>query len=328
MKRILLYSIYGDSNNETFLLDSESNRDDCHLPPYHLKAELAKHGYVLDTIDMGNVMNCDYIFFYDLPSFVSIIRSHPFLQYMCEESFKKKMIAFLWEPPVVNIHNWIVDNHQYFDTIFTWFDDAVDHNKYIKFQYPQPDRRYAAIPFQLKKLCTMINGNKSSDHPQELYSERRKAIRFFEQNHPEDFDLYGFAWDPKQFPSYRGTIREKGEILRRYKFAICYENMGDVNGYITEKIFDCFRAGCVPVYLGAANVTRYIPEDTFVDFSSFNGYEELYRFLTQMSEETYNRYLSSIEQYLISESFDEHFSIKAFCRTVVRKMIDLDREVP
>lgn len=36
-------------------------------------------------------------------------------------------------------------------------------------------------------------------------------------------------------------------------------------GYITEKIFDCFFPGVIPIYWGAENVTDYIPQDTFID---------------------------------------------------------------
>ena len=37
----------------------------------------------------------------------------------------------------------------------------------------------------------MIACNKWSPHPDELYTERKKVIRFFEEHHPETFDLYG-----------------------------------------------------------------------------------------------------------------------------------------
>jgi hypothetical protein len=29
----------------------------------------------------------------------------------------------------------------------------------------------------------------------ELYSKRVEAIKWFEKNHPEDFDFYGIGWD-------------------------------------------------------------------------------------------------------------------------------------
>ena len=41
-----------------------------------------------------------------------------------------------------------------------------------------------------------------------------------------------------------------GENLANYRFNLCPENsLGE--GYITEKIFDSIRSGCIPIYWGA-----------------------------------------------------------------------------
>ena len=36
-----------------------------------------------------------------------------------------------------------------------------------------------------------------------------------------------------------------------------------VKGYITEKIFDSFFAGVVPIYWGAENITDYVPKSLY-----------------------------------------------------------------
>lgn len=43
---------------------------------------------------------------------------------------------------------------------------------------------------------------------------------------------------------------DKTAFLRQYLFNICPENT-DAPGYVTEKLFDSFEAGCIPVYWGA-----------------------------------------------------------------------------
>ena len=45
----------------------------------------------------------------------------------------------------------------------------------------------------------------------------------------------------------------KIEYLRDFKFNICPENTIS-DGYITEKLFDSFRAGCIPIYCGDENI--------------------------------------------------------------------------
>lgn len=45
---------------------------------------------------------------------------------------------------------------------------------------------------------------------------------------------------------------DKLKYMNLFKFNICPENM-DAPHYCTEKIFDSFRAGCIPIYAGALN---------------------------------------------------------------------------
>lgn len=50
----------------------------------------------------------------------------------------------------------------------------------------------------------MINSNLISNVNGELYSHRVKAIKWFEENHIEDFNLWGYGWD-----TYKFTIRNR-----------------------------------------------------------------------------------------------------------------------
>ncbi len=44
----------------------------------------------------------------------------------------------------------------------------------------------------------------------------------------------------------------KTEYLKNYRFNICPEN-SNMDGYVTEKLFDSIVAGCVPIYTGSEN---------------------------------------------------------------------------
>ncbi|WP_281650799.1 glycosyltransferase family 10 [Helicobacter bilis] len=46
-----------------------------------------------------------------------------------------------------------------------------------------------------------------------------------------------------------GNVDDKIEWLKSYKFNLCFEN-SSYPGYLTEKLFDAFLAGCVPIYWG------------------------------------------------------------------------------
>lgn len=232
---------------------------------------------------------------------------------------KEKMVLFMWEPCVVQPESHDPKMHACFGKIFTWDDDLVDNVKYFKFHYPVRKNRIEDIPpFKEKKFCTLINGRLCSKHPLQLYGEREKMIRFFEDKEGE-FDLYGRYWEKRNFKNYRGTIGDKIGVLKNYKFSICYENTRDVRGYVTEKIFDCFAAGVVPVYWGASNITDYIPKECFVDRRSFKDDQAVYDFLKAMSEETYLSYLENADNFLQSEKsllFSEDRFVETFLQIV------------
>ncbi len=88
--------------------------------------------------------------------------------------------------------------------------------------------------------------NKSSNHIDQLYTERLKAIQFFENQDPQNFDLYGPGWQQYKFNCYKGFVKDKFSTLAQYKFCICYENIKDIPGYISEKIHHCLFVGAFP----------------------------------------------------------------------------------
>ncbi len=229
---------------------------------------------------------------------------------------KEKLILIMLEPPTVQEGLYALKLHEYFGQVFTWDDDLVDNEKYFKIHYPALRPRIEPIvPFEKKKFCTLICRRITSKHPKELYSERKKVIKFFEKKPAGEFDFYGFDWKPKKYKNYKGSLENKLEKLKEYKFSICYENMRDVKGYISEKIFDCFVAGVVPVYWGASNVADYVPEGCFIDRRRFANNGEMYQFLKAITKEEYQRYLDNAAAFLNSpqakiftnEYFVDHF---------------------
>lgn len=214
---------------------------------------------------------------------------------------KEKMVLVLWEPPSVIEHNYEPVYHTFYSKVYTWRDDLVDNKKYFKIYYPSLKPMIEdVLDFDRKKLCTMICGNKTSDHPNELYSERKNVIDYYQNHHPNEFDLWGIWWS-FDIPFYKGYFEvPKKDILKYYKFSYVYENIHGISGYITEKMFDCFWAGCVPICWGAPNLSDHVPKNCYIARSDFASNEELYNFLNTMKEEEYNKYLENIRKYLAS----------------------------
>jgi alpha(1,3/1,4) fucosyltransferase len=197
-----------------------------------------------------------------------------------------------------------------------------------------------------RRFLTMINANKL---PQltlhELYTERLRAVEYF--NGHGEIDLYGIGWEgpayrvtttrtpgrvravahharsrwermrPPSDPlrvaaraAWRGPVASKADVLSRYTYAICFENMV-LEGWITEKIFDCFFSGTIPVYLGAPDVVRWIPPECFVDMRRFNGYAELREYLKHLGPDQIDGYRQAARDYLRSDAFSP-FTKEAF----------------
>jgi hypothetical protein len=340
MKKVsLVVSKYLQKNN-IFNVNSKDNRDNIFSCFIKLKKEFSKNGYELNTQDIVSIKNADIVIYYNMPSNLPL------------DSEKDKSYLILSESELIRKDNYDLNRHKYFNKIFTWHDELVDNLTYFKlnFSHHFPSQINKDL-MKKDKLCILIAGNKMVDHPLELYSKRVEVIRWFEKNYLEDFDLYGVGWDKYKFKgpkiirvfnripyfsqlfakftkqdylSYKGMVKNKKEVMEKYKFSICYENAQNIPGYITEKIFDSLFAGCVPIYWGANNILDYIPKECFIDKRNFGSYEELYGFIKNMSDYKYIEYLNNIEQYLLS-SRKNLFSDEYFSKKIVEVIVKKDK---
>lgn len=335
LDKVCFYSDYFKENNCFDLTDLHNNRDNFLYFLHELKVKLINEGIEISTQDICPTNLAKLIICNEMPLA------------KLKDTFPTYLV--IWESEVINPNNWIQKDHATFKKIFTWNDELVDNKKYFKinFTHKFPESRVTfrngLSPFNSKKLCSLIAGNKKVNHPLELYSEREKTIRWFEQNTNNEFDFYGIGWQkhtssnrllrallskmsflntlfPPSYPSYKGPVDSKKATLNNYKFAICYENAQLIPGYITEKIFDCFFAGCIPIYWGAPNVTDHIPANCFIDRRKFNSHEELYHYISNMSEVEYSVILSNIEDYLFSEQ-STPYRAETFAKTIVKHVL-------
>lgn len=252
-----------------------------------------------------------------------------------------------------------------FDEIFTWSTDLLlakrsgslngllDRATVTEIRVPNPvPDAYWSEPFNFgyshrPKFACLIASNRHANVPdsRELYSERVRAIRWYEKNSPQDFYLYGNGWTVPQkrygkigkfiyrvekvlplvlrrpvFPSYRGPAISKKEVLGKARFCFCFENAKDISGYVTEKIFDCLISGCIPVYFGEPNIEKWIPKECFVDFRQFPSYEALHQYLSTMPEEKFVSIQSAGKDFLNSSLF-EKYSSKAFASKIIDQIL-------
>ena len=71
-----------------------------------------------------------------------------------------------------------------------------------------------------------------------------------------------------------GSVAEKDHLFRQYRYAICFENSIG-SGYVTEKLPDAMRAGCIPIYWGDPEVGRDYNTDSFLDLSQLDDVDQM-----------------------------------------------------
>ncbi len=139
-----------------------------------------------------------------------------------------------------------------------------------------------------KNRVVLINSNKISFLPGELYSLRRASLAKL-----DSIDLFGQGWNMsfgeklkhylsnllialksgqlpcfsggryffRNYYTWKGAPADKHEIAKSYKFALVIENSKE---FITEKLFDSFFSGCIPVYVGPKLEEFEIPNTLYV----------------------------------------------------------------
>jgi hypothetical protein len=162
---------------------------------------------------------------------------------------------------------------------------------------------------------------------QDLYLERLRVAAHFGQR----VDMFGQGWQ-RHHPAvpltlhnavlraYRGPVPEKLETLAQYQFSLCLENSAFA-GYVSEKIFDCFFTGTIPIYLGAPDIDRYVPPETFIDLRQFRTYTELEVFLDGFDESRKRRYVEAAQDFVRSAEYAP-FEVECFARQIVELLAE------
>jgi hypothetical protein len=281
------------------------NRDDSLLPYALVKEEYARAGIEMHTGDLlpakPAAMKCDY---YSLGMLDGI------------QELKKRddvnLRAFvIFEPPVVEprLYHALPELTAAFNQVYVhnvhgdgYAMDGVDASRLRKLYWPQP-RHDVILDYwerrERQRRIVVINGNHVPRKvPNELYSKRIEAMAALAST--GKIDLYGRGWERwwsrasmwwpywrnrrALMSIYRGACASKYEVLASYDFSLCFENMA-MQGYVTEKIFDCFYAGTIPLYLGASDIENLVPRDAYIDCRKFTNWHDMLNYVENLPQD-------------------------------------------
>jgi hypothetical protein len=322
----------GHQNNSMFSASGGIHRQGAAPIPVRLREKFFECGIEINTPDLNRERSVAFDLFFEGREFV-------------EDSIPKYLVAL--ENPSINRLNENRDYCKRFRKVFAWDKRLHDLPNVVPIMYPHHIVTEEAPRFAEREIFScLINANKlfRDPPPNDLYQERLATIRWYERHAPAYFELYGFGWQKPApaytpwhklkrglaslsskalghppFPSYRGTVRDKREVLRRSKFAYCYENTRGPDSYITEKIFDCMMSGCVPVYWGPKNVKEYIPLDCFIDREIFKDVAAVHAHLLSITPERYAQYQKEIAGFLGGDAV-KPFTVEKFSDIVTARI--------
>lgn len=173
--------------------------------------------------------------------------------------------------------------------------DVVDlvltHDRVFLNKYPAKSRFFICS-------CPIISYEETRLHPKSKLCSMILSSKTQLDGHQLRHDIYNQLKDDPQFSfiDYFGDgagkyVVEKSDTVRDYMFSITIEN-NKKDFYFTEKIFDCFAVGAIPIFWGCPSIGGFFDKG---GIRSFNSIEHLKMILSRISEEEYQKSFKSVE---------------------------------
>ena len=257
--------------------------------------------------------------------------------------------VYLYENPLIRPLNRDRSALARYAKWFAWDGALRDDPRTVSLLYPNRfDAEGWNGPEKRPLFCVLVASNKALTvvDPRDQYQARVRILDWYERHAPADFHLFGRGWDrpaalpgrwgrvrnqlrkilarflPAKSPyaTWRGPVDDKIELLTRARFCLAHENCRDLSGYVTEKLFDCFRAGCVPVYVGPKEITELVPAGCFIDGRAYETPAALDAFLRTIDDAAYRGTQERIRAFLLSAQA-KPFSQDHFADVLAREIL-------
>jgi hypothetical protein len=237
-----------------------------------------------------------------------------------EISAKKVLVR--QEPELVMPNNYKIKYTNKFDQIISVGTDPKLIENSVN--WPQNiHKKVNRIQNRVSSKTVLVNSNLLNFKKSEMYSLRRTIC--FKSNL---VDLYGFGWNKSTSSSlkviiietlkflknplkiklsslryflrkqknYKGIAGDKIKVMEQYKTSLIIEN--SLN-YLSEKLFDAFAAGCIPIYVGPNLNSFNIPNSLFIQADpNYNSIIEKIQIANNLD---YDDWLFNLNEWLSEE---------------------------
>lgn len=111
------------------------------------------------------------------------------------------------------------------------------------------------------------------------------------------------------------------DVTKMFRFCLVMENTF-MMGYITEKIFNAFSGGCIPIYFGTHDIFQIFNEKAFIFYNISNPEKALKRI--SFLENNGDAFDSVIKEPIFRhpETFDEKLNVTGEIKKKIRLMVE------
>lgn len=218
-----------------------------------------------------------------------------------------KILTTIESPNIRHTEQWSVEFlRDFFQHIITYWDDLLQI----------PNMKTSYFPFvgrfdmtNMNDLASMVESLEDRPHTVAMVLENRPFHSTYTINgrtlHAQDSKrseyavalgkkchCYGKTWLPLAHRISHHETKSRFDtdaecvldLYRQHTFTLIIENCNAV-GYVSEKIYDAWTAGCIPLYYGNADPRLDLPEDMFIDIRGMTPVQ-LSKYIRTMDSKT------------------------------------------
>jgi hypothetical protein len=306
MVRIGLVSFWNSENSgRIFDLDNANySTESSWILLKTLKKYFLTKGVLFDSYKNFNFNDIDLFLYRDLPIDNKLHR----------KIIKTNKPRFFMQNEIWHLRkeNWQNLSFYNFNGVLTWFESEEKNTLLISSNPFLLPSIMSEKEFDFAKKLVMINSNRTSKNFSGYHVRKEWLSRL-----GKSIDLYGVGWGRFRFPeddpflrllnsrrlnflfkisppgSYKGSLYSKSSIKNTYVTSLVIENFFEKN-YVTEKIWDSFAMGAIPIYLGPPNVDKLL-DKFYIDLNQYKDSKDL---LNKIYDIKFKDYLNYFNIYL------------------------------
>ena len=248
----------------------------------------------------------------------------------------KKICYLLEGPNSYHGHNYDYNMlKENFDTIITYWDGLLNKDKVVFFPFVSRfdinnkyHKEMISKNRKYDKSIGMILANRDNDEKYKINGIELSRLDHLRKKlvcQLDNVTVHGKGWDVLKNTDIKINIENIedrmfdevniNEFYLRFNFALIVENC-DAKNYVSEKIYDAWIAGCIPIYYGNKGIID-LPENCYIRIDNLKeiDFKKINELINKLSKEDIDEYYNNIHKNI--ESILEKISPTKLCSKII-----------